>query len=244
MRDTARGKFDGGDAHWEESRLGSYADSEVRLTEIQENLCRDVSPGQDQCHHLAEESEHTIEEWWFKERKQGYSLDEVLCVEYKKVCCPWNFYGPECAPCPTCNRNGRCIGNGTRLGTGECDCYSGYSGNECNECASGFYQKSSDPLVCISCDKSCLDHCRFGGPKGCEVCREGYFWDADYGCLDIDECLEMGHNPCMTNSFCVNTEGSYFCFRELILTFTHHCPKMSRPRTYKKCCRRFCSRLK
>jgi hypothetical protein len=31
MERTARGKFEGGDAAWEEERLGSYSRSEVRL---------------------------------------------------------------------------------------------------------------------------------------------------------------------------------------------------------------------
>jgi hypothetical protein len=45
---TARGKFEGGDAAWEEERLGSYSHSEVRLVEIQEKLCSIVERGKDQ----------------------------------------------------------------------------------------------------------------------------------------------------------------------------------------------------
>ncbi len=48
MERTARGKFEGGDADWEESRLGNYATSEVRLVEIQEKLCTDIAKGEDQ----------------------------------------------------------------------------------------------------------------------------------------------------------------------------------------------------
>lgn len=48
MERTARGKFEGGDAAWEEERLGSYSRSEVRLVEIQEKLCADVERGKDQ----------------------------------------------------------------------------------------------------------------------------------------------------------------------------------------------------
>jgi hypothetical protein len=29
----------------------------------------------------------------------------------------------------------------------------------------------------------------------------------------VDECLELGYNPCHGNTFCVNTEGSYTCFQ-------------------------------
>lgn len=65
MERTARGKHEGGDAKWEEEKLGSYRTSELRLVEIQEILCRDTI-GEDQCHALAENHEHDIEEWWFK----------------------------------------------------------------------------------------------------------------------------------------------------------------------------------
>lgn len=67
---TERGKHDGGDAAWEEQRLGSYKRSEIRLVEIQEWLCKDVLLGEDQCHALAETSEALIEEWWFKKHDE------------------------------------------------------------------------------------------------------------------------------------------------------------------------------
>lgn len=48
MEKTATGKFEGGDAHWEESKLRKYQNSEIRLVEIQEGLCSDLSEGKDQ----------------------------------------------------------------------------------------------------------------------------------------------------------------------------------------------------
>ncbi len=48
MDRTSRGKYEGGDTHWEENKLGSYANSEIRLTEIQELLCNELSTGKDQ----------------------------------------------------------------------------------------------------------------------------------------------------------------------------------------------------
>nr|CAD7402044.1 unnamed protein product [Timema cristinae] len=45
MERTSRGKFEGGDAAWEEEKLQSYSTSEVRLIEIQENLCADIKDG-------------------------------------------------------------------------------------------------------------------------------------------------------------------------------------------------------
>lgn len=46
MERTARGKFEGGDSAWEASKLKKYSRSEVRLTEVQEILCTDVTTGQ------------------------------------------------------------------------------------------------------------------------------------------------------------------------------------------------------
>jgi len=54
MERTARGKFEGGDAAWEEERLGSYSHSEVRLVEIQEKLCSSVERGKDQVSMIAD----------------------------------------------------------------------------------------------------------------------------------------------------------------------------------------------
>ena len=53
MANTARGKFEGGDAAWEESRLSSYSKSEVRLTEIQELLCKEITKGNNQVSGVA-----------------------------------------------------------------------------------------------------------------------------------------------------------------------------------------------
>lgn len=71
-------------------------------------------------------------------------------------------------------------------------------------------------ITCLPCDKSCAFHCRSKGSRGCEVCKSGYYWDQDYGCIDIDECNELKRNPCKKNTFCVNTEGSYLCYGQLI----------------------------
>ena len=223
LRDTERGKFEGGDANWEESRQGTYQDSELRLIEIQEKLCDDLSSGKDQCHHFAEDSEAALESWWFKGRKQGTPLFSFLCVDQKSVCCESNFFGPDCSPCPGfpgpfCNSRGSCNGNGTRSGTGLCDYHDGYEGGSCTECAEGYFVNSSDPLTCLACDRSCLGHCRFAGPKGCEVCRSGYIWDADHGCSDVDECLDMTPNPCRGNTLCINTDGSYQCYSKLAVS--------------------------
>lgn len=140
MVKTERGKHEGGDAAWEEQRLGSYKRSEVRLVDIQEGLCNDIVVGQDQCHALAETNEHLIEEWWFKEQDdtagngkiiliaretvtrlsdfllppQRLDIFSWLCIDQLQVCCPPNKFGPNCDDCTDCNGNGKCKGNGTR----------------------------------------------------------------------------------------------------------------------------------
>lgn len=215
MERTARGKFEGGDAAWEEERLGSYSHSEVRLVEIQEKLCSSVERGKDQCHALAEEVEQYIEDWWFE--NQGEDLHKYLCIDTLKSCCPDNHYGANCKPCPgfpdnVCNKNGKCKGAGTRKGNGKCSCDAGYEGDLCDSCAPTYYKSYQDEqkLLCSPCHSSCQGSCTQAGPKGCSVCSPGWFMDTEKGCLDVNECF-MNPNPCKRNEFCVNSDGSYTC---------------------------------
>ncbi|GIY32918.1 cysteine-rich with EGF-like domain protein 2-A [Caerostris darwini] len=216
MELTSRGKFEGGDASWEESHLRVYADSEIRLVEIQEKLCSDEEKATDQCHRLAEEHESILEEWWFKNRASYPDIFYFLCIDKLQVCCPDNHYGPDCKPCVggivnPCNGHGQCKGAGTRKGSGLCRCDAGYTGELCEKCRVGYYYDASVNASgqCFKCDKSCKGHCREGGPKGCEVCADGYQYSSELGCMDFNECLE--NNPCKHDTFCVNTIGSYRC---------------------------------
>lgn len=61
--ETSRGKHEGGDTSWEERNLKSYSDSEVRLVEIQERICEDVTKGKAQCLSMAEDTESAVEDW-------------------------------------------------------------------------------------------------------------------------------------------------------------------------------------
>lgn len=216
MEKTARGKFEGGDAAWEEEKLRSYARSEVRLVEIQERLCNDVKDHGDQCHAIGEEAEHYIEEWWFGKEALSDDIYEWLCVEKMAHCCPAHHYGKDCKPClggteNTCNGNGKCKGDGTRKGNGECLCDEGYSGANCSGCSEGFHTAYQDDskLLCSPCHKSCRGACSQGGPKGCAVCNHGWLMDTDKGCTDVDECSQK--NTCEKNKFCINQEGSFKC---------------------------------
>nr|XP_019560118.2 cysteine-rich with EGF-like domain protein 2 isoform X1 [Aedes albopictus]XP_019560126.2 cysteine-rich with EGF-like domain protein 2 isoform X1 [Aedes albopictus] len=213
MKRTERSKHDGGDAAWEEERLGSYKTSELRLVEIQEGLCRDVGRGEDQCHLLAEEHESQIEDWWKEHQTAQPDLHQWLCVEQAQVCCPDGFFGPNCDPCPSCFGNGKCKGNGTRKGNGKCACEEGYGGDNCDSCGPEHYEsfRDTDKLLCSKCHKSCAaGGCTGAGPNACRVCRSGWIMDSQRGgCTDIDECITA--NTCTKQQFCVNTEGSFNC---------------------------------
>ncbi|RWS13297.1 cysteine-rich with EGF-like domain protein 2 [Dinothrombium tinctorium] len=222
LKATERGKYEGGDASWEERKQGSYLDSDIRFIEIQEQLCNDLTTGKDQCHTFFEKWENEIDTWWEKGRKKGDKLYDSLCIDSSKVCCPNGTFGATCTPCPgypdsICSGRGKCKGDGTRKGSGACKCNDGYFGEMCTKCAAGYFKANEDEKTrvpeCQKCHPSCLNHCRDKTPKGCEVCKDGFLWDKDYGCLDIDECVELGYNPCKRNTFCVNTEGSYECFQ-------------------------------
>ncbi|KAK9503967.1 hypothetical protein O3M35_010417 [Rhynocoris fuscipes] len=214
MSKTDKRNFGGGDTAWEEEKLGDYTRSETRLVEVQEQLCTDVERGQKQCYSLAEKWEHLLEEWW--ESRDGTLLD-WLCIKKVEHCCPDKHFGPECKPCPgypdnICSNNGRCKGSGTRKGNGECSCNEGYTGTDCNTCINGFFEAYRDEkkLLCTKCHASCKNGCTKAGHKGCVECNSGWLMDPERGCLDIDECATL-KQPCKSNEFCVNNDGSHSC---------------------------------
>ncbi|KAF9421146.1 hypothetical protein HW555_002858 [Spodoptera exigua] len=208
---TSRGKYEGGDAAWEEAKLKSYARSEVRLVEIQEGLCSELKIHQDACYAVAEESEQVLEKWWFDVNSVSLDLYTWLCIETLQQCCPSNHYGIDCSPCPQdkynkiCAGHGKCDGAGTRKGNGTCICRKGYKGVICDECATGFYQTSDS--LCKACHKAC-NGCNGDGAASCEACNEG--WELQSGmCLDVNECAS---SVCEHHQYCTNIEGSYKCF--------------------------------
>ncbi|CAG9855194.1 unnamed protein product [Phyllotreta striolata] len=214
---TSKFKFEGGDAAWEEEKLGSYQTSEVRFVEIHEKLCSEVLDGKESCYNLLEEYEETLEQWWFKDQKSNPDLFEFLCINTYKVCCPDLHFGKDCTPCPgypdnICNNNGKCKGAGTRKGDGKCHCEKGYTGDFCNNCSKNYYQSYKDDkkLLCSPCHEACLEGCTKAGPSGCLKCKSGWFNDETKGCLDINECARS-KSVCTPLQFCVNTEGSYRC---------------------------------
>ncbi|XP_028162932.1 cysteine-rich with EGF-like domain protein 2 [Ostrinia furnacalis] len=206
---TSRGKYEGGDAAWEESKLKSYSRSEVRLVEVQEGLCSELNKHQDYCYSLAEDAESLIEKWWYLDNPQSVDLYTWLCIDNLHYCCPKNHYGESCSPCPhinnkLCGGHGHCNGDGTRKGNGTCHCHKGYTGKHCELCDSNYYSMDS---ICKPCHKACSE-CTGEGDGACKQCKDG--WEMVNGvCTDINECLAP--SVCRAIQYCVNTEGSYDC---------------------------------
>ncbi|KPJ19962.1 Cysteine-rich with EGF-like domain protein 2 [Papilio machaon] len=214
---TSRGKYEGGDAAWEEEKLKkSYKRSEMRLIDIQDGVCKDEKKHAVQCHHMAEKAEEFIEEWWAQDPDESADLFTYLCIDKIQVCCPEHHYGKDCTPCPgdhanICNGNGKCRGDGTRKGNGTCLCDPGYTGEYCMDCDAGYYlsYKDENKMLCSRCHRSCLGGCRQGTQKDCVACKSGYVFDIEEGCQDINECDDI--NKCKKDQFCVNSLGSYAC---------------------------------
>jgi len=104
---TKRGHA-GGDTAWEEEKLRSYKNSEVRLVEIQEKLCSEGEViNKDHCHNLANEHEALLEDWFIHKQTESPDLQSWLCIDQLTVCCPLNTYGPDCLTCTECNGNGK-----------------------------------------------------------------------------------------------------------------------------------------
>ncbi|XP_071508883.1 protein disulfide isomerase Creld2-like [Diadema antillarum] len=214
MERTSRYSYEGGDADWEEKKLGSYATSEMRFIEVTEGLCENK---EHDCHNLLETQEELIETWWKEYQEEYPDMFQWFCIDNYKVCCQENRFGPECEECPyglerPCKGNGKCMGAGTRAGTGKCKCNAGYKGDLCDICKDGYYEvmKNEMHTACKACHKACTALCTGPGPKGCKKCKAGWLWSDEEGCQDVDEC-KAEEQPCEPEEFCENTQGSFKC---------------------------------
>lgn len=190
---------------------------DVDFPKTKEKLCLDVIEGRDQCNNLREENSDLLKTWWTEKQEKEEDVFNYVCIEEMKVCCPENHFGANCTKCEgypdkVCSNNGKCKGAGTRKGNGKCHCDEGYTTENCNQCAFGFFEayKDENKLLCTKCHPACNGHCTKPGPEGCEKCNAGWLTDKDKGCMDINECAAP-KSPCKINQFCVNNEGSFRC---------------------------------
>lgn len=170
MERTSRGKHESGDTAWEEQNMRVYKKSVVRFMDILEETCQDIDRSQDQCLEFMGEVDELVEQWFLDEQETQPDLHLWLCVNERKVCCPPNTYGPDCLQCSDCSGNGFCKGNNTRKGNGKCSCYTGYTGENCNQCDLQYYESFRDDtkLLCTECHAACAKNtgCKGPGPKG------------------------------------------------------------------------------
>lgn len=206
-------------------QMDAYGQVEDRidLEKIKKAVCKDIicDKKRERCRNFYYTQQSAIEKW--KQSRSRISFFDFVCIKELKYCCPRNSYGPRCTKCKSCDLNETCSGEGTRTGNGTCVCKEGHSGQNCSYCSPGYYDEkpkytpndknSTIKTYCKPCHRSCL-FCRREGSLGCEVCRSGFTWVPIYGCSDVDECIQSNNKICRDNTFCVNTEGSYFCYGE------------------------------
>lgn len=210
---TAKQNFGGGNTAWEERKLSKYETSEIRLTEVLEQVC---DSGSFECNHMLEEHEELLETWWFRRQSKHPDLHKWFCIDSIKVCCPKGTFGPDCNDCVggsarPCHGNGACDGEATRGGNGRCSCNHGYQGELCLECSDGFYADVHNDTftLCSECHTSCKT-CSGGTNKDCDECKTGWEEDDQDACVDVNECSREP-SPCGDQQYCVNNEGSFSC---------------------------------
>jgi hypothetical protein len=152
--------------------------------------------------------------FWVGGRKLGEACVECQAHYWGEGClrvCP----GGQCSPCSS---HGVC--DDGVLGSGRCTCYNGtqgqgvWSGDDCSECAAGFYGEKCDGACqctvngrCVSGrfgNGTCVCDPRFTGTR-CERCAPGYYGS------NCTACLPSPSNPCTGHGTCDSLSGVCLC---------------------------------
>ena len=120
------------------SFLALHSKPNMDFGQILAKTCSDLSRGESQCKsNLAQWAE--LLKSWRQTSGSTENLKEWLCIDQLQLCCPEHHFGRYCEPCKKvgingkiCSGNGKCKGSGTRKGNGECQCDSGFAGNDCS----------------------------------------------------------------------------------------------------------------
>lgn len=216
LSNTSHKTYPGGNYEWEHGKLKPYQKSEIRLIEVLESICP-TTPKPSKCFAILSDYDEIITEWWISGKSENETLESFICVSNMQVCCPYNKYGKECSDCvysldtdgKPCSGHGKCKGNGTRTGTGKCDCEHTYKGDDCSLCIELHYL-NPETKSCMQCDESCIKSCSGATSSDCEECKEGWERSDNGTCVDLDEC-SIDKDKCKGSTYCVNEIGSFSC---------------------------------
>ncbi|XP_066913775.1 uncharacterized protein [Clytia hemisphaerica] len=139
--------------------------------------------------------------------------------------CPQNEYSMgNCDECKTCPAGTDCGCAVSPCSPGVVCRNIGLGGYKCEGCLQGFINTSNNQCIDVNeCDENpCFGECINLVPGyRCAGCPPGYVGTAPGGfgadfarnnkqnCTDVNECSQQ--NLCDPNSFCINTQGGYYC---------------------------------
>ncbi|KAJ8951422.1 hypothetical protein NQ318_006851 [Aromia moschata] len=123
---------------------------------------------------MVEESEESLEDWWFNKQTEEPDLNKYFCIDTLKYA--------------TTTANARALA--PERETASATCEQGYGGDYCDQCAASYYEayKDDKKLLCSECHISCEGPCTKAGPIGCSKCKSGWVMDKERGCLDKRMC--------------------------------------------------------